>query len=71
MHDRIDLVPGAEAVLKAANVAGEYQQSFPARSLNGYGHTSSSLRGVIPEIDIWRAVYLMVWWYGDTATAER
>jgi hypothetical protein len=29
MHERIDLVPGAEAALKAANVAGEYQQSFP------------------------------------------
>jgi hypothetical protein len=22
------------------------------------------------EIDIWRAAYLMLWWYGDTAQEE-
>jgi hypothetical protein len=26
--------------------------------------------GVIAEIDIWRAAYLMLRWYGDTARAE-
>jgi hypothetical protein len=25
---------------------------------------------VVPEIDIWRAAYLMLRWYGDTAEAE-
>jgi hypothetical protein len=25
---------------------------------------------VIPEIDIWRAAYLMLRWYGDTAQVE-
>jgi hypothetical protein len=25
---------------------------------------------VVSEIDIWRAAYLMLWWYGDTAEAE-
>ena len=25
---------------------------------------------VVPEIDIWRAAALMLWWYGDTAEAE-
>ena len=25
---------------------------------------------MMTEIDIWRAAYLMVWWYGDTAQQE-
>ena len=25
---------------------------------------------VVPEIDIWRAAALMLWWYGVTAEAE-
>ena len=25
---------------------------------------------VVPEIDIWRAAALMLWWYGDIAEAE-
>jgi hypothetical protein len=25
---------------------------------------------MMTEIDIWRAAYLMLWWYGDTAQEE-
>ena len=25
---------------------------------------------MMTEIDIWRAAYLMLWWYGDTAREE-
>jgi len=25
---------------------------------------------MMTEIDIWRAAYLMLWWYGETAQAE-
>jgi hypothetical protein len=25
---------------------------------------------MMTEIDIWRAAYLMLWWYGDTAQVE-
>jgi hypothetical protein len=25
---------------------------------------------MMTEIDIWRAAYLMLWWYGDTAEEE-
>ena len=29
-----------------------------------------SLSGMMTEIDIWRAAYLMLWWYGETAEEE-
>jgi hypothetical protein len=28
------------------------------------------LLGMMTEIDIWRAAYLMLWWYGETAQEE-
>jgi hypothetical protein len=38
--------------------------------LNVYGRTSPRLSGVIPEIDIWRVVNLMLKHYGDNAEAD-
>src|SRR6516162_10789850 len=29
-----------------------------------------NIPGVMTEIDIWRAAYLMLWWYGETAQKE-
>src|SRR5207237_107344 len=41
---------------------------FPV--LTVYRRAPSSLRGVIPEIDIWRAAYLVLRLYGDNAEVE-
>jgi hypothetical protein len=48
----------------------EYSPSPRHVNLTVYRRAPSSLRGVIPEIDIWRAAYLMHRWYGDTAQVE-
>jgi len=29
-----------------------------------------NIPGVMTKIDIWRAAYLMLWWYGETAQKE-
>jgi hypothetical protein len=42
----------------------------PAPVLNLYRRRSCSFRGVIPEIDIWRAAQLMLKRYGDKALEE-
>jgi hypothetical protein len=44
------------------------RQSGPVLSL--YRQQPVRLYGVIPEIDIWRAAYLMFRWYGETAQEE-
>jgi hypothetical protein len=44
--------------------------SSQALVLNLYRSRASSLPGVIPEIDIWRAAQLMLKRYGEKAEAE-
>ncbi len=41
---------------------------FPV--LTVYRRGRASLREVMTEIEIWRAAYLMVRWYGETAQQE-
>jgi len=56
--------------LNASNGASSFaERNIPV--LNNYRRATSSLLGVMTEIDIWRAAYLMLrWWYGATAQAE-
>jgi hypothetical protein len=44
------------------------RQSIPVLSL--YRQRPGRLYGVIPEIDIWHAAYLIVRWYGETGPEE-
>jgi hypothetical protein len=42
----------------------------PGQGLTVFRRARFSLFAVITEFDIWRAAYLMLRWYGDTAREE-
>jgi hypothetical protein len=70
---RADRRPSVRRVASAVVVRikqNECSSSSRDMNLTVYRRAPSSLRGVIPEIDIWRVAHLMLKRYGDNAEAE-